>query len=147
MNAAAIIKEVRRQLGDVLGKVGVEDYPEFSNKEILEGIESAAAYLTIAELGDDSYQVDVAAETITPEPSTFDGLLLATKVAADILRADISRKIRQGVYGVRFRTALNEVSTVEASRHIDKEAESLQKQFEKLVVMKISRSGTSRRLQ
>lgn len=147
MTAAAILKEVRKLLGDSLSNVGIEDFPEFTAKQILEGLESAAWFMEVAELGDFVYTVDVAAETISPEPTTMDGLLLAAKTAADILKTDTSKKLRHGAYGVRFRTALNEISTVEASKHISQEAKSLQEHFERLKMLKLSRRGTSQRVQ
>lgn len=148
MDASAVLRKMRRMLGEVAYTIGDEVMPVFTDEYLLEYVQDAAEYLEIANIGDRVYSIDLFPPTITPEPSTADGSLLATWAAAKLLSGDLSKKIRDGDLGIRFRTGLNEISTVEASRRVNDQAKELFQEFDRLVTLKLAkRAGGAERVQ
>lgn len=147
MDALAIIAVMRRRLGEALVTIGETVPPTYSDRLLLEHVSGAAIELEVRGMLDDEYTVDVDTSTITPEPSTIDGLLLGARAAADLVSGDFVGRILTGELGVSFRTGVDSISTTEAARLISNEAKSLNSWFRQLATLKMSRSdGASERL-
>lgn len=144
MTAAEILKHIRRRIGEVGYVIGEDASAIYSDEYLLEYVDGAHIYLDAIDAMDDDYVVDVSGASITPEPSDYDGLLIALKASADLMAGDLTAKIREGALGVRFRTGVDEISTAEAGRIVAQLAQKHEKSFERLKTTKLAiiKSGT-----
>lgn len=147
MDALAIIAVMRRRLGEALVTIGETVPPEYSDGLLLEYVRGAALELGVLGITDTEYTVDVVNSTIIPEPSNIDGLLLGAKAVADLVSGDLVRRVTSGEMGIRFRTGVDEISTIDAGRHIGQEGAKLNQWYRHIATLKLSRAdGASERL-
>jgi len=145
MDGITVLKEIRRRLGGVDGIIDSDDI-EHSDEFWFEYIDGAVNYLSATDIITATYLV--SGTSISPEPTTMDGLLLASWSVWSYLSGDLNKKIRNGELGIRFRSGLDELSTVEAARKIETAAEKAERNFRNLVNMKVAdRTGTAVRVQ
>ena len=135
MTGIGILNEIRRRLhgvDEILDSTGQIHSDEFW----FEYIDSAVNYLTATDIV--TVQYLVAGTSISPEPSTIDGLLIATWSVWQYLSGDLNKKLKDGSLGIRFKSGLDEFSTVEAARKIETVITQSEKAFRHLVVMKLA---------
>jgi hypothetical protein len=149
MDTEQVLREIRVLLGDALASIG-DAAPSFTDEYLLELVHSASAVGAATGVLDTHYSVsaaDPAAEAsfsaleITPEPSLIDGLILAAFAVYRLVSGDLQSKVANGDLGVRFKTGLEEISTVEAARHMDKASTNLLKHVRYLITIKLSGGG------
>jgi hypothetical protein len=142
VNAQAVLAEMRRRLGEALVTIGA-DTPDYPVELLMDYVFGAALYLDAMGISPTVYAVVLSPPAITPEPSTIDGLLLATRACADLLAGDTAAKVRNGELGVRFRTGVDELSTVEAARMIKDAGGDLERRFVSIKMLKLSTTDTA----
>jgi hypothetical protein len=140
VQSAAILKEMRRRLGEVLVTLG-EALPIYSDDFLLDYVAGAALHMNVMGFGDASYSVNLVDNTITPEPSDMDGILLSAMAVMDLVNGDTLKKVIEGELGVRFKTGMEELSTTEASKEIRKAAQDLKMWFMRLKTHKLSKTN------
>lgn len=67
------------------------------------------------------------------DPTETEGMLLALKVASDLLKGDLARKLNSGELGVSVKSVLDTFSTTEASRGFQKSASAYDMDFRTLL--------------
>jgi len=145
MTNAALLQEIRVRLGDTDGILDVANV-DYTDEYIYKHIESAIFHLEATEVTDTTYTVTDT--TLSPEPSTIDGLLFATFVVMQMLGGDFSARVRNGEFGIRFKSGQDEISTIEASKKIDSVLKDARKEYRAYVIAKIgSRTAGASRLQ
>jgi hypothetical protein len=108
---------------------------------LLEIVKSSNRLLFATGVLDVEYVIDgnVTPPTMTPEPEEYiDNLLIATYAAYVLISGDLSRKVRSGELGIRFKSGQDEISTGEASRHMSSIAKDIMKEYRGLVISKLS---------
>lgn len=150
MTTKDVVREMRRLLGEALVTLG-DASPIYKDEFLLEHLDGVAEKLAANGVMTVRYQVDFneldsnddpIEPSITPEPDALDGLILAAHAVCEILSGDLSEKVRQGDLGVRFKSGIEDISTVEASRRI---AEVVTKALEDArywTIIKLSRNRT-----
>ena len=145
MNGVTILREIRRRVGDVDGIID-SAYKDVSDEFWYEYIDGAVNFLDANEITTATYVV--SGTSILPEPTSIDGLLVASWAVSTFLSADLAKKVRNGDLGVKFKTGQDEISTVEAARRIEGVASEAEKEFRSLVNMRVSdKSDASIRVQ
>lgn len=145
MDATAVLKVMRRRLGEVAAILG-ESSPTWDDDYLMEYVQGAALLHEAKDIGTD-YTVVVDPASLDPEPNVVEGMLLALKAAADLLGGDLTFKVAAGDLGVRFRTGLEEISTVEASRRISEVASKAEGEYRSLLTHYLSGNTTASRIQ
>lgn len=139
MTTEDVLREIRVRLGDVDGILD-EANVDYSDSYLLQHLMSAALHLEALSIVDTVYTVDT---DISPEPSVIDGLLLASHSVMQLLGGDLSTKIRNGEYGIRFKSGQDEISTIEASKKIESLLALAKKDFRSYVIARIGDKSTS----
>ena len=140
MNSLQLIDEIRIRIGDlheVLDAANVDYSTEYLFKLITSALNSLVVTSVIE---DDTYTI--SGVTITPNPSTIDGLLLATKTVVLLLGGDLSASVRSGELGIRFRSGVDEISTIEAAKRIDSTYTRADAEFRGYIIAKIGSKTT-----
>jgi hypothetical protein len=146
MTAADVLREFRRLLGEALVSLG-DAAPAFTDEHLVEYIKGsllgaeAVGVVTGYTLTEQNVGQPTYTFTIAPDPSSIDGLILATMSAAALLSGDLNARIRDGSLGVKFVTGLEEISTIEAGRRYTGALNDIQKHVRYLIVRKLS-NGT-----
>jgi len=145
MDGMTVLKEIRRRVGGVEGILDSINI-DYSDEFWFEYVDGAVNFLSATDIITATYLVSGTA--ISPEPSTIDGLLLANWTVWTYLTSDISKKIRSGELGIRFKSGQDEISTIEAARKIETVADHAEKAFRHLVGMKLAdKDGKAVRVQ
>lgn len=135
MTTAEALAEMRILLGNAAGILDANDV-ELSDAHLLLYLKSALRRFSSMEIFDFVY--DLSGSEITPELDTLEGLLAASFGAYMLLASDISAKVRSGDLGIRWRSGQDEISTIEASRQVDRAAKDLYKEYRRLLQMKLA---------
>jgi hypothetical protein len=135
MNSAAILREIRRRVGDVDGILDSANQ-DSSDEAWFEYIDGAVNFMSATDITATTYVV--SGTSILPEPTTIDGLLFASWSVWTFLAGDLATKVRNGDLGIRFKTGQDEISTVEAARRIESVATQAEKEWRSLVNMRVS---------
>lgn len=145
MNGVTILKEIRRRVGDVDGIIDSANQ-DSSDEVWFEYVDSAVNFLDANDITTTTYVV--SGTSILPEPSTIDGLLVASWSAFRFLSGDLAKKIRNGELGIRFKTGQDEINTSQAAEKIESAASQAEKEFRQLVNMRVSdKTGKATRVQ
>ena len=136
MTIEGILKEIRRRLGDVDGLLD-EVNLDYSDDYIFEYIASAIDYITVT-MPADQFTYSFSGSTVSPEPETIDGLLIAALAAKMIIRNDVLHKVKNGEFGIRFKSGLDEISTIEAGKLIRGSVTGIEEDYRSLVMAKLS---------
>jgi len=145
MDGMTVLKEIRRRVGGVEGILDSINI-DYSDEFWFEYVDGAVNFLSATDIITATYLV--SGTVISPEPSTIDGLLLANWTVWTYLASDLSKKVRSGELGIRFKTGQDEISTVEAARKIETIADQAEKSFRHLVGMKLAdKDGKAVRVQ
>ena len=145
MTGASIINEMRVRLGDVDGILDAADI-DYSDSYLFEYIKASNNVLTSSEIITSTYVA--SGTTFSPEPSTLDGLLLASHATYTLLKSDTAKKVKDGSLGIVFKSGQDQISTVEASRGIQNIAQEYYKEYRYLVMAKfVGDSNGIQRLQ
>lgn len=136
MTIEGILKEIRRRLGDVDGLLD-ELTLDYSDDHIFEYIASAIDFLTVT-MPTDQFVYSFSGSSISPEAETVDGLLIASLAAKMIIKNDVLAKIKNGELGIRFKSGLDEISTIEAGKLIRESVSSIDDDYRMLVMAKLS---------
>lgn len=146
MNGVGILKEIRRRVGDVDGILDVANVDQ-SDEFWFEYIDGAVNHLTATDVISTTTYV-VSGTTITPEPSTIDGVLFALWSVHTYLDGTLAGQIDNGDLGIRFKSGQDEISTVEASRRIGETTAKTAKNLREMINQKVAdKANTSLRVQ
>lgn len=140
MTGDGIIRDMRVRLGDVDGILSSADI-DYSDSYLFEYIESSNDILTSTGIITETYVVSGA--TISPSPSTIDGLLLSAHSTFILLSSDINKKVKDGEMGIRFKSGQDEISTTEAAKQLKNAADESYKEFRRLVMAKFAGDSTT----
>lgn len=140
MTSDTIIKEVRVRLGDVDGIIDSAAL-DYTDAYLFHYVDASNNFLNSTRVITATYVV--SGTTISPEPSVLDGLLLASYSAYSLLSSDLSKKVRNGELGIRFKSGQDEISTVEAAKKIEETANEAYKNYRLLVMARFSDSSLS----
>lgn len=146
MTIEGILKEIRRRLGDVDGLLD-ELTLDYSDEFIFEYITSAIDMLEVT-MPEDEFDYTFSGSSISPEPIKVDGLLIAALAAKMIIKNDVLAKIKSGELGIRFKSGLDELSTIEAGKLMRESVSAIDSDYRTLVMAKLAgRAAGAARLQ
>jgi hypothetical protein len=95
-------------------------------------------------IGFTDYVVDTTAETITPDLLDDDGVLLALKTAAMLLRDLYTEKVRSGELGVSWESGLERESTIDMRKAFEGGVKALDSEVEQLTLIRSSTTSAKR---
>jgi hypothetical protein len=145
MDSVTILKEIRRRVGDVDGIIDSANQ-DASDEVWFEYVDSAVNFLDANSITTTTYVV--SGTSISPEPTTLDGLMLASWSVYTYLLGDLARRVRNGELGIKFKTGQDEISTVEAAKKIESAAAQAEREFRHLVNMRVAdKTGKAARVQ
>lgn len=132
MISISVLQLIRRYIGETdLVTTG------FSDSELLEYVREAQELLELRGVPTiKGISVDPTRETITPEPTAYQGHVLALKAAVLTLTDTYNGKISRGELGMSWKSGLEEESTINAQGAWNRSISDLATELEELIIIK-----------
>jgi hypothetical protein len=140
MTTERVLALLRRKLAE--SNLAVSPYEDY---ELLSHMTDAQEELGLRKSaqGVELLVIDPADGSITPEPTTEQGHVLALKTASNLLHQEYSGRVMRGELGVSWRSGLEEMSTISSEKAWRQAVQRLDETLEELLLIKNSpQTGT-----
>lgn len=111
MTTEEVLDVIKQKISQAIQEVGGE-IPLYPDDFLLKFVKTANFHLSV--LGVETGVV-VGSVSITPDPSTIMGMLLASEAAASLIDSDVLSRLKNGGLGVSFSSGATAISTNQAA--------------------------------
>jgi len=138
MDIETLLEEIRTRLREAQEDC-IADPWLYSDEELILAVRAAIRYLNV--IGITVSAVLSLNGDFDTDPSLVQGMLLASKVAADLVLGDLTKKVNTGELGVNFRSVMDTYSTSEATRIMQGAADRYLQEFKTLLTIEMANSS------
>ena len=137
MTMDEVMEQVRSLLNDpleVFVDAGITQL--YTDEDILDRVPSALRYLRSI-----GVEIDALLSTdaeLDPEPTERQGVLLASRVASDLLRGELTRRLLNGNLGMVFQMGSDLIDTKTAAIQFANASSDIEEEFEALLAIELS---------
>ena len=132
MDIDTLLEEIRTRLREAQEDTCTDPWT-YTDEDLHLAIRSAIRHIKVLNVTM-NFDLDLSG-TFDTDPTLVQGMLVALKVCADLLRGDLTRKLQRGELGVSVKSVLDSYSTTEASKSFRATAETHQAQFDALLTI------------
>jgi hypothetical protein len=132
-----VMEQVRSFLNDPLEIFVDSDVTQlYTDQDILDRVPSALRYLRSLGVSMDAVLTIDAA--LDPEPTERQGVLLAARIAAALLRGELTRRLLNGDFGLTFRMGNDLIDTKTAAIKFADVSTNIDTEFQVLLVLELA---------
>lgn len=132
MDKDTLFEEIRTRLREAQEDLCTDPWL-YQDEDLIKSTRSAIRQLRALKI---SLPVDMDLSGIfTPDPTETQGVLIALKVCADLLKGDLAGKLNKGELGVSVKSVLDTYSSTEAARGMKEVANSYKMEFDALLTI------------
>lgn len=135
MDRDTLFEEIRTRLREVQEQT-VTDVWLYQDEDLIMAVRSAIRQLRVIHVALE-FDLDLTGAFDT-DPTETQGMLLALKVVADLLKGDLTKKLNNGELGVSVKSLLDSYSSTEGAKGFAKAAESYAEEFKTLLTIVLS---------
>lgn len=132
MDRDTLFEEIRTRLREVQEET-VTDCWIYQDEDLIMATRSAIRHLRAMKVSL-SFDLDLTGSFDT-NPTETEGMLIALKVCADLLKGDLTKKFNNGELGVSIKSLLDSYSSTEGAKGFAKAAAGYMRDFESLLTI------------
>lgn len=137
MDIDTLLEEIRTRLREAQEDTCTNPWL-YQNEDLIKAIRSAIRHISVLGVPIPS-DLDLSG-TFTVDPTEVQGMLIALKVSADLLKGDLANKLNSGELGISVRSVVDSFSTTEASKGMQGIAKAYLRDFDTLLTIVIVNS-------
>lgn len=138
MDQETLFEEIRTRLREAQEDC-VSDPWIYDDEDLIVGVRSALRHLRSLGVSLD-LSMNMSGTFVT-DPTETQGMLIALKVASDLLVGDLTKKLNKGELGVSFKSVMDTYSSTEASRAFQNSARAFERDFRTLLTIVLTNSA------